>query len=230
MSDNNSQRVKREEALSTRFCGRGRKGTSRQNGERRLHEISGLPKLIQRCVQFLKGAHHVIWPQLSCGRGAQPATKVEELILPRLLDSNNLGFLLRNMGKERDSKELKSPTFHNGYSSSLVARPKRCHLVYGRSRSGVGELTVAHTFFLPAIFFAQPWGATRESDFVPNPPSMRFFTKLWQVSRTTPLHSHYHISRRVVMDPLIVIYGSTGTGKSDVSKLPSPPPSLPICP
>lgn len=50
----------------------------------------------------------MIWPQLSCGRGAQPATKVKELILPRLLDSNNLGFLLRNMGKERDSKELKS--------------------------------------------------------------------------------------------------------------------------
>ncbi|KAM7206532.1 IPP transferase domain containing protein [Naviculisporaceae sp. PSN 640] len=46
---------------------------------------------------------------------------------------------------------------------------------------------------------------------------MRFFTRFWQVSRTTTLHSYYHTPRRVVMDPLVVIYGSTGTGKSDLA-------------
>ncbi|KAM7218915.1 tRNA isopentenyltransferase [Rhypophila decipiens] len=46
---------------------------------------------------------------------------------------------------------------------------------------------------------------------------MRFLTRLWQVARPTHLHSHYRRSSSVAMDPLVVIYGSTGTGKSDLA-------------
>lgn len=69
MSDNNSQRAGEKKRCCRRdFVEEEERGQVDQNGERRLHEISGLLKVIQRCVQFLKGAPHVIWPQT----GVQP--------------------------------------------------------------------------------------------------------------------------------------------------------------